>query len=43
MLRSEDGKPLATSNRVRIYRAFGERVVEFRGRRIEVETERILP
>ncbi len=42
VLRSLDGKPLAASARVRIYRGFGDRRVEFRGRVLEVDEVRIL-
>ena len=43
VVRSEDGKPLNSSGRVRIYRGFGDGTIEFRGRRAEVETELFLP
>lgn len=43
VMRSEDGRPLGSSGRVRIYRGFGDRSIEFRGRRVEVETELLLP
>ena len=43
VIRSEDGRPLDSSRRVRIYRGFGERMVEFRGRPVDVQTERYLP
>lgn len=43
VLRSEDDRPLASSRRVRIYHGFGDRRVEFRGKIVEVENERLLP
>ena len=43
VIRSLDGKPLASSRQVRIYRAFGDNRVEFRGKVVEVETEKLIP
>jgi len=42
VIRSLDGKPLSTSRRVRFYHGFGDRRVLWRGKVIQVETERIL-
>jgi len=41
-MRSLDGKPLATSARVRIYRGFGGRRIRIRGRLLEVDEVRIV-
>ena len=41
VIRSMDGKPLASSRQVRIYHAFGDNRVEFRGKVVEVETEKV--
>ncbi len=43
VLRSLDGRPLESSRRVRIYRGFGDRRVEWKGKVVEVETELVLP
>jgi hypothetical protein len=43
VLRSLDGRPLESSRRVRIYRGFGDRRVEWKGQVVEVETELVLP
>jgi hypothetical protein len=43
VLRSLDGRPLESSRRVRIYRGFGDRHVEWKGEVVEVETELVLP
>jgi hypothetical protein len=42
VLRSMDGKPLASSGQVRIYRGFGDTRVEFRGKTVEVQTEKVV-
>ena len=42
VIRSLDGKPLASSHQVRIYHAFGDNRVEFRGKVVEVETEKVI-
>ncbi len=42
VIRSLDGKPLASSAKVRIYHGFGGKRVEFRGQVLEVETEKIV-
>jgi hypothetical protein len=42
VIRSMDGKPLSSSGRVRIYHGFGDNRVEFRGKVVEVDTEKIL-
>jgi len=42
VIRSLDGKRLASSKQVRIYHGFGDRRVKFRGQVLEVETERVL-
>ncbi|MCW5982537.1 MAG: hypothetical protein KIT09_30905 [Bryobacteraceae bacterium] len=42
VIRSLDGKPLGDSEQVRVYRAFGEKFVPFRGRILEVETEQVI-
>ena len=42
VLWSLDGRPLASSKRVRIYRGFGDRRVEFKGKIVEVESEMVL-
>ena len=41
VIRSMDGKPLASSHQVRIYHGFGGNQVEFRGKTLEVETEKV--
>ncbi|MGD0500832.1 MAG: DUF5696 domain-containing protein [Bryobacteraceae bacterium] len=43
VIRSMDGKPLSSSSRVRIYHGFGGNRVEFRGKVIEVDTEKFVP
>jgi hypothetical protein len=43
VLRSLDGQPLSSSRRVRIYHAFGDHRLEWKGKIIEVETERVAP
>ena len=43
VIRALDGKRLEESGRVRIYRAFGDRRIEFRGKLVEVDAERFLP
>ena len=43
VIRSLDGKPLATSHQVRIYHGFGDTRVEFRGQSLEVATEKVIP
>ena len=40
VIRSLDGKPLASSRQVRIFHAFGDNRVEFRGKVVEVDTEK---
>jgi hypothetical protein len=42
VLQSLDGKPLKTSGRVRLYRAFGDRRVRVGARVEEVETEKVI-
>jgi hypothetical protein len=42
VLRSMDGKPLASSGQVRIYHGFGDTRVEFRGKTVEVQTEKVV-
>ncbi|MEK7405681.1 MAG: DUF5696 domain-containing protein [Acidobacteriota bacterium] len=42
VLRSLDGRPLGSSRQVRIYRGFGDRRVEFKGKTIEVDVEKVL-
>jgi hypothetical protein len=42
VIRSLDGKPLASSRQVRIYHGFGDARLKFRGRLLNVETERVL-
>jgi hypothetical protein len=42
VIQSLDGEPLSTSKRVRIYRAFGDRRIEWKGQMVEVETEKTL-
>lgn len=42
VIRSLDGKPLASSSQVHIYHGFGDPQVEFRGQVLQVETERVL-
>ena len=42
VLRALDGKPLATSRRVRVYHAFGDARTAWRGRNLRVETESII-
>jgi len=43
VIRSLDGKPLATSHQVRIYHGFGDSRVEFLGQSLEVATEKLIP
>jgi hypothetical protein len=43
VIRSLDGKPLASSRQVRIYHGFGDSRVEFRGKTLEVATEKLVP
>ena len=43
VIRSLDGKPLASSHQVRIYHGFGDSRVEFRGKTLEVATEKLIP
>ncbi len=43
VIRSLDDKPLSSSRQVRIYHGFGDNRVEFRGKVVEVENERLLP
>jgi hypothetical protein len=43
VLRSLDAAPLTSSRQVRIYRGFGDRRLEWKGKTIEVETETIAP
>ncbi len=42
VLWSQDGRPLSSSERVRIYRAFGDRRVEWNGKIVEVESEMVV-
>ena len=42
VIRSLDGKPLASSKQVRIYHGFGDPQLKFRSQVLEVETERVL-
>jgi hypothetical protein len=42
VIRSMDGKPLASSGQVRIYHGFGDTRVEFRGKILDVPTEKVL-
>jgi hypothetical protein len=42
VLRSLDGLPLSSAKRIRIYRAFGDRRIEWNGRRWDVDTERVV-
>src|ERR1019366_1328322 len=39
VVRSLDGRPLSSSRSVRIYRAFGDRRIEWKGKVLNVETE----
>jgi hypothetical protein len=43
VIRSLDGKPLASSRQVRIYHGFGDSRVAFRGQTLEVATEKLIP
>jgi hypothetical protein len=42
VIRSLDGKPLASSRRVRIYHDFGDSRVEFRSKKLEVANEEVI-
>ena len=42
VLRSLDGRPLDSSRRLRIYRGFGDRRIEWQGQPVETETERVV-
>jgi hypothetical protein len=42
VIRSLDGKPLSSSRQVRIYHGFGDNRVEFRGKVLEVDTEKVI-
>ena len=40
VIRSLDGQPLSSSSRVRFYRAFGDRRIEWKGHMVEVDKEK---
>jgi hypothetical protein len=42
VIRSMDDQPLTDSPKVRIYRGFGDKAVDWKGRLVEVETETTL-
>jgi hypothetical protein len=42
VLRSLDGRPLDSSRRLHIYRGFGDRHLEWKGKPVETETERVV-
>ncbi len=43
VIRSMDGRPVSSSQKVRIYHGFGDNRVLFRGKVVQVETETVLP
>jgi hypothetical protein len=43
VIRSLDGKPPASSRQLRIYHGFGDSRAAFRGRTLEVATEKLIP
>jgi uncharacterized protein DUF5696 len=42
VFRSLDGKPLASSAKVKLYRGFGDKSLSFRGGKVEVDNEKIV-